>query len=1152
MRYLIYNVLVAMILMASTSLSAQHIQLKSQENSFETSAIEMNGFSFELAVNNFDLQEVMLNGVSYRKIVVDGFGENMVIGAPNLPVFRSLIEIPSGADYILNIDVLEQETISLQDYNVAALIAPKQESLAKKAGVEPRFVKDKMIYKTDANYSMKTATITSLGSMRSQNLARIEVSPFAYNPVQNTLTIITKVKIAVQFVGFSGQEYLQEKQNNWSPAFQGVSAKVINGFPYKVTPPTGVQYPLKYVIVADSLFKSALQPFVEWKTKQGYKVIEAYLQNPGVGFTASNIKSYLQGLYNQGTAQDPAPSYVLFVGDVAQLPSNNGTANPSNHISDMLYCDYTNDHLPEMFYGRFSANNATELSPIINKTLEYEKYLMNNPNYLASSVLIAGQDNNWGPTHGDGQINYATNNYFNATNNINPNVYLHAISGTSESQIIQNINDGAAIVNYTAHGSWQGWVDPAFNISDANSLTNAGKYPLMIGNACETNRFEKGVCIGEALLRGVNKGAVAYIGASNNSLWDEDFYWAVGITSNVTANPTYAGTTLGTYDRIFHTHNEPTAKWGRTVSDYIANGNLSVTASGSNSSDYYWEIYHVMGDPSLMPYLFVPSPMTPNFVPLIPVGSSSYQVSSEAFAIVGLSFNGQLIGSAIADSNGVANLSFPAITTSGTYDLVITAQNKQPWMGQVTVANPNGPYIIYKDHTIADAATNNNGEADFGETIDLDIEIQNITSFVASGLTMTLQSNDPHVVLIDSTFSWANMSGNIDTAITAAFELKFDSLVSDQHVVSFVLKIEDNASNVWNSNFSFGVNAPKISMPYFKVVDATAGNGNGKLDPGEQAEIWVRVMNDGHSDIGSSSALLSSNFNGLTISNQHTFTNIQKGTQDWAIFNVQVASNAFVGQVLNLNCDFAHGSIQLTENFMTVIGAVDEDFETGDLTKFAWQMGGNVNWVVDSQTFFEGSYSAVAENVSNNNSASMEIALNVLQDDSISFYRKVSSEYSYDYLNFYIDGQLIANWSGSENWARVSFPVTAGQHTFKWEYEKDYYQTAGQDKAWVDFIQFPVTDVWSSVEDVDQSVSLKMYPNPAADDVNLLLNTTQNETFRIQVLSASGQLIYELEYEAAKGVNEINIPTHTFENGVYFIQVNGSQQLLSKKLFVIR
>ena len=49
---------------------------------------------------------------------------------------------------------------------------------------------------------------------------------------------------------------------------------------------------------------------------------------------------------------------------------------------------------------------------------------------------------------------------------------------------------------------------------------------------CQSNKFDEPTCFGEKLLRANNKGAVGYIGGSNNTYWDEDYWWAVGATSN--------------------------------------------------------------------------------------------------------------------------------------------------------------------------------------------------------------------------------------------------------------------------------------------------------------------------------------------------------------------------------------------------------------------------------------------------------------------------------------------------------------------------------------------------------------------------------------------------------------------------------------------
>ena len=84
----------------------------------------------------------------------------------------------------------------------------------------------------------------------------------------------------------------------------------------------------------------------------------------------------------------------------------------------------------------------------------------------------------------------------------------------------------------------------------------------MIGNACLTSSYQS-TCFGEELLRAANKGAIGYIGASNSSYWDEDYWWGCGFKS-VTLNPVYDASKLGSYDRTFHDHGEPLNEWYAT------------------------------------------------------------------------------------------------------------------------------------------------------------------------------------------------------------------------------------------------------------------------------------------------------------------------------------------------------------------------------------------------------------------------------------------------------------------------------------------------------------------------------------------------------------------------------------------------------------
>ncbi|MEZ5196603.1 MAG: hypothetical protein R2764_09430 [Bacteroidales bacterium] len=144
--------------------------------------------------------------------------------------------------------------------------------------------------------------------------------------------------------------------------------------------------------------------------------------------------------------------------------------------------------------------------------------------------------------------------------------------------------------------------------------------------------------------------------------------------------------------------------------------------------------------------------------------------------------------------------------------------------------------------------------------------------------------------------------------------------------------------------------------------------------------------------------------------------------------------------------------------FTASIGYMIEDWETGDFDKFPWTMGGNADWSIVTENPQEGIYCARSGNIIDSQTSNLEISINVSADGELSFYRKVSSESNYDYLKFFIDGSLIDEWSGNVSWGQTSYPVSAGLHTFVWQYYKDYSVSTGEDCAWIDYIIFPTPE----------------------------------------------------------------------------------------------
>ncbi len=151
--------------------------------------------------------------------------------------------------------------------------------------------------------------------------------------------------------------------------------------------------------------------------------------------------------------------------------------------------------------------------------------------------------------------------------------------------------------------------------------------------------------------------------------------------------------------------------------------------------------------------------------------------------------------------------------------------------------------------------------------------------------------------------------------------------------------------------------------------------------------------------------------------------------------------------VTNLSAD--------TQVDFTLPQLVFENFEGGNFLTFPWEMSGDQPWIVDDTVAFEGNDSARSGVITDNQTSTLSITVDVLAAGDIGFEYKVSSESGYDYLHFYIDGVEQASWSGEVDWSHASYPVDAGTHTFTWSYTKDSSVSSGADAAWIDYVVFP-------------------------------------------------------------------------------------------------
>ena len=687
-------------MLISFSLHAQG-NYKINENSEQKISIS---FAFGAIIS----EDVQTDVGNFSHIFMEGCANSSNTGNPQLPVSVNMLEIPVCEDFILDVYGDDFVVYDAQTLGINYPVFPAQPARAKSHEGPVAFVQNQNTYQTDAFYALPLAHFEKAGFMRNVNLGQLYVCPVQYNPVTHEVKIYQSIEVEILFKQTNIVKTQTLKELHKTPLFQPahfINSEQKSSFANRKAEFSNV--PVKYLIVAHSMFRGALEQFIAWKKRKGFLVEIGYTDEENVGATTASIAAFIKSHYVNATPENPAPTYVLLVGDVQQIPTFRGKTDP--HPTDLYYFTWEGGYIPCCYYGRFSAQNLQQLTPQIEKTLQYEQYTMPNSDYLNKISLVAGYDAEASQVYGNGFVNYVTQNYANAAYGYKT-VYAHYHPCTSEAELIRaEIGEGVGIANYTAHCNEMGWGGPDFYTYHIPAMKNLNKYGLMIGSCCLSNKFDVNECFGEALLRAAGKGAVGYIGGSNNTYWDEDYFWGIGFRSKITESPIYNPNNLGAYDRLFHTNNETQDKWMTTFGSICFAGNEAVQSSASERKQYYWEIYHLMGDPSIMPYLTKPAQMLVGVHNEILAGESSLYAKVAPYSYCALTNNKEeLLSAGFADAAGNITLHFEPADSLAAYEFSAWAQNYVQHFQTIKCVSPKKNNLrIYPNpaHTIMMAIT---------------------------------------------------------------------------------------------------------------------------------------------------------------------------------------------------------------------------------------------------------------------------------------------------------------------------------------------------------------------------------------------------------------------------------------------------------------
>ena len=993
----------------------------------------MSGFSASFSYNSIESELVSTERGDFSVINMENTIPAGNIGDPQVLVTRKLIAVPFGATPVVTVKNYTVNEYNLADYGIEKLY-PMQPSQSK-SETEVKFAYNEAAYAAKGFDERPLAEVEVMGTLRGVQIGALQLNTVRYNASTNTIRVYNDIDVEVTYENADLALTEQTLVNTYSPYFRTVYAALFNEQAIRDIydeHPDLWAVPVKVLVVANRMFEDAMEPWITWKTEKGFYMDVNYTDE--IGTTANAIKTFITNKYNEGVANGQAPTFLIIIGDQGQVPeSQMGSA--THKVTDLYYYAVAgNDVFGDMFHSRFTCETVQEFNNALAKSMMYEQYTMPDPSYLSNVLLIAGWDSSWNPRIGKPTIQYATNYYYNAEHGF---VNVYEFLQTPYNQPYASMNTGVNFVNYTAHGGDTSWSDPSFSVSNANALTNSGKPFLAMGNCClAANWGYSTKSLGEALLIGQDKGAYAYIGSPVETYWYEDYYFGVGATNTMNQMPTYEGSSMGTYDAQFRDD------WNCvTAVPYV--GNLAVAyghAGGYQSSvsdQYYWEAYHVLGDGSVTPYHTNPIENTVSHMPTLPIGMNFYTVSADPGSYVGISKDGVLYGAGEIGEEGTADIPIEPITSGGNVKIVVTHPQRQPYIAEVPAASMTGAYVAVDSYVM------NADQANYGETIDMNITVKNVGTQSASNITATLTTENEYVTILSAEGSVASLAPDA-TATMEGFQFAVAENVPDKEKAQFFLNVTDG-TDTWQGKINITLHAPVV------VFESIVKTDN---------EVTMTFKNTGSAPFyGGELSLVSCSPDMILNPENITFDDVVAGGESKDLtFGYSFTPNVENGSTFEASYVMTTGLFTVSDIFVLSYGAIMEDFESGSFGE-NWTVSTTNPWQVVSGG--RGNFCAKSNNNGQHSSSGyMQLDVNVLAAGELSFWYKVSSENNYDKLHFYMDGQEKGVWSGTIEWTEFIQAVTVGQHSFKWEYTKDSSVSSGDDCAWVDDVIFPPTHVF--------------------------------------------------------------------------------------------
>lgn len=654
------KLLSALLIAASFSINAK--------DGFKVIKTEANSVTVEYTFSGLNQMPVTINGKTYQKMYANDCVPVLNAGFPQLLRSSVSLAIPNNAIPKLEIISTVYSTIN----NIS--VAPSKGSLTRNIDPEEVPYTFGSVYQQNAFYPASAVAINSTYLLRNQKGVSLSVFPLLTNPVTNVVRVINSIVFKISYTSEKGQKISFALPEYTSNEEKGIMNERFLNLP-AMQASSKVQYtPMNeygdMLVICHPSFLTNMQPFVDWKNQKGIRT--ELISSAISGTTGAAVKSYVQTYY----ASHPNLLYVLLVGDHEQINSYNaGNAGSEVKWSDTYYGFLSgNDHYPEIMIGRFSASVASDVTTMVNRTLEYEK----NPVAGVWYTKGIGIGSNEGYGIGDqGEADWQ--HMRNIGNKLVANGYTHyyefydsshagndSPGNPTSNMVAAAVNNGASIFLYCGHGSQNSCVTSNYSSSNISAATNNGMYPFSIQVACNNGTFIGGSCLSESFIRAKNAtgptGAIASAGSSILMAWAEP---------------------MDTEDEIGDILSDqyPTNK-KYTLGGLFYNGQMHMLdAYPTTTGEEVMETWVMFGDPSCMFRSLSPTNITATHSSCLLPSATSFTLSSSfgAATYASISQNNQIIGTAAITGANTSIALTQTFSASQNLLLTITGYNKLPY-----------------------------------------------------------------------------------------------------------------------------------------------------------------------------------------------------------------------------------------------------------------------------------------------------------------------------------------------------------------------------------------------------------------------------------------------------------------------------------------